>query len=655
MKAKGKFGLVVLFVFLVFVSVFAIPATASKKNTSNRYNVCFVLDSTDSLKHTDEDKLRYDATNMFLGLLANEGNYVGSVIFSGGVIKKSDVVPINGPKDKIQSEKALETSEQRGATAIGAALDQAIDLLINKGDKKLPSVVILLSDGQSNKSDKDEMDSRSNALTKAKNESIPVYTVALNADGEADLDVLQQIANATGGVYKEVKKADDLKDIFKEFYKMIYAAGAQNLIDSTIPSSGKLSVNFDVPYKGVEEVNIIISSDTKLKELILIKPSGTEMSENEVQEVTVNAKRFSITKLTSPEGGKWTLKGKGAPGSKIKIDMVYNDSITVSTEYKEKDIYGTNEKVTVKGFVLEDGKKLSSGYDDYKATLVPDTDKGNEISMEIKEDSFVGDISFDDEGTYSYHMVVEGNGLVKTTDKSDIVFNVGNRAPVLSNDAKNMEEHFWVFPFFTKTCEVDLSKAVSDPDGDKITFVADSSTFKESTYEINGNKLIVKDFYDLSKGVTTIKAIDSKGASVEFDTTVSLTNVGILALILIGVGIIVFLVIIGIVTYIALNKKFMGSITVRNIETGETQMQQRNRGKIKLSTFAIGNTGHSSKAYFQATGKDKIIFVTNKAVKADSNYGTSKKVTVMNHLETIIYSDAECSRGISVTFDSFIN
>lgn len=25
--------------------------------------------------------------------------------------------------------------------------------------------------------------------------------------------------------------------------------------------------------------------------------------------------------------------------------------------YKEKDIYGTNEKVTVKGFVFEDGKK----------------------------------------------------------------------------------------------------------------------------------------------------------------------------------------------------------------------------------------------------------------------------------------------------------
>lgn len=210
MKTKRKIGFAILFVLLVFVSVFAIPVTASKKNTSNRYNVCFVLDSTDSLKHTDEEKLRYDATNMFLGLLANEGNYVGSVIFSGGVIKKSDVVSINGPKDKTQAEKDLETSEQRGATAIGAALDQAVDLLIEKGDKNLPSVVILLSDGQSDRTDKDEMDSRSNALAKAKKESIPVYTVALNADGEADLDVLQQIANATGGVYKEVKKADDL-------------------------------------------------------------------------------------------------------------------------------------------------------------------------------------------------------------------------------------------------------------------------------------------------------------------------------------------------------------------------------------------------------------------------------------------------------------
>ena len=110
MKTKRKIVFIGLFVFLVFISVFAIPVTASKKNTSNRYNVCFVLDSTDSLKHTDEEKLRYDATNMFLGLLANEGNYVGSVIFSGGVIKKSDVVSISGPKDKTQAEKDLETS-----------------------------------------------------------------------------------------------------------------------------------------------------------------------------------------------------------------------------------------------------------------------------------------------------------------------------------------------------------------------------------------------------------------------------------------------------------------------------------------------------------------------------------------------------------------
>ena len=49
MKTKRKISFVMVFVFLVFVSMFVIPASASKKNTSNRYNVCFVLDSTDSL------------------------------------------------------------------------------------------------------------------------------------------------------------------------------------------------------------------------------------------------------------------------------------------------------------------------------------------------------------------------------------------------------------------------------------------------------------------------------------------------------------------------------------------------------------------------------------------------------------------------------
>ena len=80
------------------------PAAAAKKNTSNRFNVCFVLDSTDSLRGTDPEKLRFDATSMFMGLLADSGNKVGSVIFSGGIMKQTDIVPITGAESKKKAD-----------------------------------------------------------------------------------------------------------------------------------------------------------------------------------------------------------------------------------------------------------------------------------------------------------------------------------------------------------------------------------------------------------------------------------------------------------------------------------------------------------------------------------------------------------------------
>lgn len=654
MKERKRIVSAVFLIIVMLLSVVIMPAKAVEKNTSNRFNVCFVLDSTNSLLDTDAEKLRYDATSMFLGLLANDGNYVGSVIFSGGVIKTTDVTPINGPEDKIKAEKDLETNEQLGATTIGAALDQAIDMLLSKGDSSLDSVVILLSDGQSNKQDEKEMNSRSEALTKAKKNSIPVYTVALNADGEADLDVLEQIANATDGKYKEVKKADDLKDVFREFYNMIYSAGTIKIMDGVIPESGKISVPFDVPYQGVEEVNIIISSDSKIENLTLTKPDGKLLDEEEVSGITTEAKRFTITKITKPIGGEWKLEGKGTPGSNIKIDMVYNDSITIQTEYKEKDKYSVSDTVSVSGYILDNGEKMSSGYEDYTAKLIPDNNKGKEITMKISNNSFVGNVSFDQEGTYTYHMELEGNGLKKYTETASIKLNVGNFAPVISEEGKDLNEHFWVFPFFTKTCEVDLSKAVSDPDGDKLTFDVSSSTFKDTTYDIDGDKLVIKDFYDLSKGICTIKALDPKGSFVEFDVTVSLTNVGIVALIAIGAISLIVLAALAFLIYRLSQKKFMGTITVRNLETGASSTQQKNKGNIKLSVFQVGNTGFPPKARFQATGKSYIYFINPKPVLSDSTVRKEKKITIQNRNETRIYLDDSRTRGIAVTFDSYL-
>ncbi len=651
-KVHKSITTLLLAVMLVFAAL--VPAFAAKKNTANRFNVCFVLDSTDSLRGTDPEKLRFDATNMFLGLLADSGNKVGSVIFSGGVMKQTDIVPITGVDSKKKAESDLETKEKVGGTTICAALNAAADMLIGKGDPSLPSVIILMSDGTD--TSEEERKARDEAIDKCVRNNIPVYSVALNADGSADIAGMERIASGTKGNFKEVKNANDLKDVFKDFYQMIYATGVTNLIDGKIPSDGIIEESFTVPSQGVEEINIIITSETKLKNLTLTEPApnGREISSNEVARMTTDAKQFSITKITNPMGGEWTLRGEGKPGADIKIDMVYNDTITIETEFDNMELFGVNDTVIVSGYILDDGNRMTSGYEEYTAKLVPDSSIGTEIPMQLENNHFVGQVSFNGEGTYAYHMELDGNELHKTTEKSEIILNVGNQPPVVTSEEKEISRHFWVFPFFTKTCEVDLSEVVKDPDGSPLTYSVTFSTFKDTTYSVDGSKLIISDFYDLSKGKCTVKATDDKNSYVEFDVYISLTNVGILTLIIIGVGGLLFIAALILLLRWRSLIKFMGSITVTNIETGASSTQQRSRGQIKLSSFPIGNTGFSPKAHFQATGKAQVEFKSPKPVASNVIVGKSKKIIVRSENSTFIYSDDSKEHGIEVLFESFL-
>lgn len=658
MKVKIRAIAALALAVLMIVGSFAVSVSAAENHAANRFNVCFVLDSTHSMLETDPEKLRYDATNLFLGLLANEGNNVGTVIFSGGVIKETPISPVNGAADKNKTETELQTPEKTGQTTIGIALNRAVEMLKTQGDPALKSVVILLSDGQPNKDDKDyqdEYEATGNAKAEAAMNGIKVYTVALNADGNAACDTLEGIAKATNGTFREVTKADDLNDVYKDFYQMIFSSGGIEIPDTPIPSDGVITQSFDVPGHGVEEVNIIIASDSAINNLTLTKPDGSLMSESEVKAMTTDAKRFSITKIIKPEGGTWTLNGKGTPGTLIKINMIFNDNLSLETEKDpQKDLYSVNDRVTVTGYILENGTRMSSGYDEYTAKLVPDDANGREIPMTVSGNSFVGEVTFDGEGTFAYHMELTGTNISKSTDAKSLLFQVGNVPPVVADGKEHIEEHITVIPFITKDHEIDLSEAASDPDGGKLTFDVTSSTFKDTTYEINGDKLIIKDFYDSSKGVCFIRVTDDKGSYADFDVTVSMTNVGIIALIVFGGIVILVAAAVVFLIYFLGQKKFMGMITVRNLETGASSTQQKNKGHINLSAFQIGNTGFDGKARFQASGKSFIYFMNSKPVLTDSTVKKEKRITILNRNETRIYSDDTRTRGISVTFDSFV-
>ena len=146
MKKKLSIILAILLITLFCCSPVS-GAEGKQSNSLNRYNVVLVTDASGSMTDTDPDEYRYEAINLFVGLLANGGNHVGSVVFSNEVISSQEPVEVTGKNEKMTISDSIQKQKVGGWTDVGGALEEAVELLEEDGDPSLPSIMILLTDG----------------------------------------------------------------------------------------------------------------------------------------------------------------------------------------------------------------------------------------------------------------------------------------------------------------------------------------------------------------------------------------------------------------------------------------------------------------------------------------------------------------------------
>ena len=333
-QRKVLTGLLTAFALLLMSLAGSITAFAVDTPNANRMNVVFVMDESGSMSKTDAESLRYDAMDLFLGLATESGNYMGAVAFDDDIILKRDIAGIEGLNDKTALSRDVRSVSSRGDTNIGKAIEAATQMLQESGNPALPSAIILLSDGNTDLGGNDarlqeSYASRDNAIEAARANGYKIYSVCLNTNGDADPAELQEISAATGGTSVEVKSADDLKEVFSQFYNIIYSTETIVLGDIVIPDNGETEIPFDIPRIGVEEANIIISTLNSNTSYMLYQPSGIAYTESELDAMKITAKTFSVLKIQNPEAGAWRLVVKGVPGDSIKIEMIYNSDLDI--------------------------------------------------------------------------------------------------------------------------------------------------------------------------------------------------------------------------------------------------------------------------------------------------------------------------------------
>ena len=146
----------VLAVTLV-LGVFCIDrASAAPTTEATRMNVMLVIDGSGSLTNqktaTDPQGYRYDAIDLFLALLTENGNNVGAVVFNGDSDNfplETGVSTLDGKKAKQSLAEQIKNAGTGGYTDIGNARLKGVKAVKQAHEQNgLPSVVILFSDGK---------------------------------------------------------------------------------------------------------------------------------------------------------------------------------------------------------------------------------------------------------------------------------------------------------------------------------------------------------------------------------------------------------------------------------------------------------------------------------------------------------------------------
>jgi hypothetical protein len=637
-------------------------ARAAQNAANNRFNVVIVSDASGSMLSTDPEGLRFEAINQFINLLAEQGNLLGAVSFADNINATEELTKVDSAEAKQKIADTLKNTPAKGDTNIGEALQKAVTMLDEAGDKDLPSIILFLSDGNTDLKDKKDMENslnmKADAIQAAREKGIAIYSVCLNANKKADVSEMEQISQATGGEFREVGSASDLQEVFNSFYNLIYGTSTTQLLDEAFDESGVLETKFNVPGLGVEEINIIIYG--KVSEVELFDAQGQK---KDVSPMEYNT--FTMIKSTDVSAGEWKLITKGTAGNHIKINMVYNTNLEVELKTQALGKV-TNPKDGVKfEAYLSSGeiKADSSNIGGYEAELIVSDAYGKELDkfpMTVVDDHFELSQNLSN-GVYFVKAHVSGNSLDKTSeslgpievsDKALTEEEKNNTAPVPVND--KIKKTVYIIPFKDNTVSFDLKGLAKDKEDKKLHYMVASSSFIEGKDYSLGDDMVLKLYhYSLSRGDFDIKATDSKGLSCNISIVVKSINVGVVtAIVVLIIGLIV-LAVMGYFAYRLWGTPFGGPITVTSDKGGERREQTvtKKTGRLPLSRFRVSNIGFDiKKTYFEASGKPYIYMCSSKEFYCNGKL--TKRARISNNIAVIVKPNKDSSDSITVLYQS---
>ncbi|WP_091172512.1 VWA domain-containing protein [Paenibacillus sp. 1_12] len=401
--------------------VLAFPHLTQAAGSDTKIDAVLSVDVSSSMNESDVNKVSYEAMKMFIDMASVQGDKIGVVAYTDQILREKALLKIGSAADK-QSLKTFIDQLTRGPyTDIAVGVNEAVKILESGGSEPghVP-LIVLLTDGNNSlnagKSQQQSDQVLNEAVKKAKDKGIPIYTIGLNADGTLNKDVLERISADTGGKLFITSTADKLPQILSEIY-------ASHLKLKVVPLTGITAngqfqdVTINIPNASVLEANISMMS-SKPVEAKLINPAGQQQTIPSDKIIYSASSAYTLIKLLSPIQGDWKLQIKGVPKEKIDINLIYNYDVQVSMEVLSSNSYKPGDTVPIKAFLESNGAKITDAelYKNLKAALVVtdlDTKKTSETPLTASVQGIEGTFKFAEAHDYEIKVKAEDASFVR--------------------------------------------------------------------------------------------------------------------------------------------------------------------------------------------------------------------------------------------------
>jgi len=515
-KTRRWFLTIVLVLFcLVSAEGGKVPVKGASID-GNGLDIVIVIDTSGSMKRTDEDRLAVEAAKLFVDMMETEGSKVALVTFSHKLGTTVPMTEINSQADKQEVKDAIANIKYTGDTDIGLALKKAEEILAADKNSDNRRAILFFTDGKIDlpEGTRTNEDSRNDALDVANSsvkENIPIYTIGLNSNGNVDEELISYLASSTGGRNYIVDNAEVLPRVFDEIFADFINSNIISLGDFVTNGTDFVEIPFSIDNNSVLEANVIMLSDKLLEEIQLLNPSGKDVVSDSKHVIIEESNKYTLMKLITPVMGDWMLKVKGDAGCKVHVNLIFNYKVVLKCEAKLV-LDEAGDYIQVSAWLEKEDKRITDAalYQAFEGEVYFTSDKGSQTySMTTDGTAFSAIIPADDLfGNVELYARIESESMYRDSDV--VKLNIVNTAPVITG----IEDEFIFEGFVASSGEkvIDISSCFSDAENDEIEVVVESEDGQEIvTYEITEENL---SFYPKENGETyiTIKAKDEHGA-----------------------------------------------------------------------------------------------------------------------------------------------